>query len=64
MLRACGTLCMRSGADLHPHMQGTVDEEGTQALLDQAFKAGINTFDTAETYSGGLAESACGRRED
>jgi aryl-alcohol dehydrogenase-like predicted oxidoreductase len=54
---------MRSGADLHPHMQGTVDEEGTQALLDQAFKAGINTFDTAETYSGGLAESACGRRE-
>ncbi|PWN97278.1 putative potassium channel beta subunit protein [Tilletiopsis washingtonensis] len=40
---------------------GTVDEEGTQALLDQAFKAGINTFDTAETYSGGLAEIAVGK---
>lgn len=35
---------------------GRVDEKGTQAVMDAAIDAGIDFFDTAETYGGGNSE--------
>ncbi|HAA91064.1 MAG: aldo/keto reductase [Rhodospirillaceae bacterium] len=37
-----------------------VDEKGTHAVMDAAIDAGINFFDTAETYGGGLSEQFIG----
>jgi aryl-alcohol dehydrogenase-like predicted oxidoreductase len=39
---------------------GRVDEKGTHAVIDAALEAGINFFDTAETYGGGNSESFIG----
>lgn len=35
---------------------GRVDEQGTHAVMDAAIDAGIDFFDTAETYGGGKSE--------
>ncbi|NKB57855.1 MAG: aldo/keto reductase [Alphaproteobacteria bacterium] len=35
---------------------GRVDEKGTHAVMDAAIDAGIDFFDTAETYGGGKSE--------
>lgn len=35
---------------------GRVDEKGTHAVMDAAIEAGIDFFDTAETYGGGKSE--------
>ncbi|MFT5176194.1 MAG: aryl-alcohol dehydrogenase-like predicted oxidoreductase [Gammaproteobacteria bacterium] len=35
---------------------GRVDEKGTHAVVDAAIEAGIDFFDTAETYGGGKSE--------
>lgn len=37
-----------------------VDEKGTHAVIDAAIEAGINFFDTAENYGGGLSEQFIG----
>ncbi|KAK0566389.1 hypothetical protein OC861_003255 [Tilletia horrida] len=39
---------------------GSVDTAKTQEILKVAFENGINTFDTAEVYSGGKSEIAMG----
>jgi len=39
---------------------GTVAQERTTELMDAAFKAGINFFDTAEAYAGGECEVMMG----
>jgi len=38
-----------------------VDEPGTQAVVDAARDAGVNFFDTADIYGGGLSEEFLGR---
>ncbi|CAD6888159.1 unnamed protein product [Tilletia laevis] len=40
---------------------GTQDAKATEALLKLAFEHGVNTFDTAEVYSGGKCEIAMGQ---
>ena len=40
---------------------GSLDEEEAGALVDAAFDAGINFFDTANTYSEGRSEEVLGR---
>lgn len=39
----------------------TVDETAAGGMVDTALEAGINTFDTANVYSGGIAEEILGR---
>lgn len=39
---------------------GRVDEKGTHAVIDAAIDAGIDFFDTAETYGGGNSEHFIG----
>jgi aryl-alcohol dehydrogenase-like predicted oxidoreductase len=39
---------------------GRVDEKGTQAVMDAAIDAGIDFFDTAESYGGGQSETFMG----
>ncbi len=38
-----------------------VDEKGTHAVMDAAIDAGIDFFDTAESYGGGNSETYMGR---
>ena len=38
-----------------------LDEQGTRAVVDAAIDAGINFFDTADIYGGGLSEEYLGR---
>jgi aryl-alcohol dehydrogenase-like predicted oxidoreductase len=38
-----------------------MDEERTQAVVDACFDAGVNNFDTAESYGGGKSEEFLGR---
>ena len=40
---------------------GTVDLKGTESLMKLAFENGINTFDTAEVYANGQAETVMGQ---
>ena len=41
----------------HPDWQSWVlNEEDSLPLLEHAFKSGINTWDTADTYSNGVSE--------
>ena len=37
-----------------------IDEAATHAVIDAALEAGMNFFDTAETYGGGLSEEFIG----
>ncbi len=38
-----------------------IDEDGTKAVVDAALDAGVNHFDTAAMYGGGLSEEFLGR---
>ena len=40
---------------------GRLDYEGTASVVDAAIDAGINFFDTADIYGGGLSEEYLGR---
>jgi aryl-alcohol dehydrogenase-like predicted oxidoreductase len=40
---------------------GELDQKGANKIVDMAFNAGINFFNTAEMYSDGLAEEILGR---
>src|SRR5262249_61814202 len=37
-----------------------VDQENARAMVERAIEAGINFFDTADTYSGGGSEAVLG----
>ncbi|KAJ5704137.1 hypothetical protein N7493_011275 [Penicillium malachiteum] len=53
--------CMTYG---NPHWEGSpwvLDEEASLPLLKKAFNLGINTFDTANTYSNGESETILGK---
>src|ERR1700674_494310 len=47
---------------------GRIDEAPSRAVVDAAFEAGVNPFDTADLYGGGASEEhlgrALGRRRD
>lgn len=49
--------CMRFPTDA----QGRIDEPRAAALLDTAYRAGVNYFDTAVPYHGGESEAFVGR---
>ena len=40
--------------------QGTIDQAAFEAMVDEAVKAGVNYFDTAQPYHGGKSEIATG----
>ncbi len=40
---------------------GAIDEEKTKGLIDLAVKAGVNYFDTAHPYHGGMSERVIGK---
>lgn len=40
---------------------GSIDEEKTEKMLDEAYAAGINYFDTAYNYHGGKSEGMVGK---
>ncbi|MBQ1234212.1 MAG: aldo/keto reductase [Oscillospiraceae bacterium] len=40
--------------------QGTIDQPAFEAMVDEAVKAGVNYFDTAQPYHGGKSEIATG----
>ncbi|MFC5184907.1 aldo/keto reductase family protein [Actinomadura harenae] len=42
-------------------MDGQIDQDAQVACIQAALDAGITTFDTADVYSGGLAEEVLGR---
>ena len=48
--------CMR-----FPTKDGHIDEERAEAMLDRAYAAGINYFDTAYPYHGGESEPFVGK---
>src|SRR5690606_19987912 len=50
-----GLGCWQLGGDFGP-----VDEETSNAILDQALAAGVTFWDTADVYGGGLSESRIG----
>ncbi len=50
-----GLGCWQLGGDFGP-----VGDEAASAILDEADKAGINFWDTADVYGGGLSESRIG----
>lgn len=43
------------------NQDGSIDEEETFAMLDKAYQAGVNYFDTAYPYHGGASEPVVGR---
>ena len=47
--------CMRL-----PVKDGKIDRERTAAMIDTAYKAGVNYYDTAYPYHGGESELAVG----
>ncbi len=58
-LSALGLGCMRL-----PVVDGNdtvIDQDATNAMVDEALAAGINYFDTAYMYHGGTSEAAIGR---
>lgn len=48
--------CMR-----FPTIDGEIDETQAEEMLDTAYKAGVNYFDTAYVYHGGKSESFVGK---
>ena len=55
----CGNF---GGVGSAPQFFGMGDDEGqARALMDRAFEAGVNVFDTANAYGGGRSESFIGR---
>lgn len=64
-----GTMTFSREGDPFGQMIGATGEKGAQAMVDKAFEAGINFFDTANGYSFGVSEELLGkaigkRRED
>jgi len=57
-----GTLTF-GGRDFYSHI-GTLDQKESGVLVDMALDAGVNFFDTADIYSGGLAEEILGKALD
>lgn len=53
--------CMTYGAPEHGDHPWTLREEQSRPLIRQAIEAGINFFDTADTYSDGTSEEYLGR---
>ena len=58
--------CMTYGAPATGELKAgrhawTLDEENSQPFLRQALDLGINFFDTANVYSGGVSEEVLGR---
>src|SRR5262245_10170058 len=53
--------CMSFGASDKGAHAWTLDEEKSRALVKQSIEAGINFFDTANTYSAGSSEEITGR---
>ncbi len=53
--------CMSFGAPDRGHHRWTLDEERSRPLIRRALEAGINFFDTANSYSDGSSEEITGR---
>src|SRR5690349_20278576 len=53
--------CMTYGVPERGTHPWTLDEEKSRPLIRQALEAGINFFDTANTYSDGTSEEIVGR---
>jgi aryl-alcohol dehydrogenase-like predicted oxidoreductase len=53
--------CMTYGVPERGSHPWTLDEEKSRPLIKQALEAGINFFDTANTYSDGTSEEIVGR---
>ncbi len=49
-------LPLRNAAD-----QTSIDEEKAQEIFDYAYAHGVNYFDTAYPYHGGMSEKFCGK---
>ncbi|MFR8970478.1 MAG: aldo/keto reductase [Gemmiger sp.] len=47
---------LRDAAD-----QTSIDEEKAQEIFDYAYAHGVNYFDTAYPYHGGMSEKFCGK---
>lgn len=54
--------CMTYGEPNRGNHAWTLPEESSRPLLKQALEAGINFFDTANSYSDGSSEEILGRR--
>lgn len=53
--------CMSYGDPDRPPQAWSLDEAASRPFFRQALEAGINFFDTANTYSGGSSEEITGR---
>jgi aryl-alcohol dehydrogenase (NADP+) len=53
--------CMSYGDPARGNHSWTLDEEASRPFVKQALEAGINFFDTADTYSAGSSEEIVGR---
>jgi 1-deoxyxylulose-5-phosphate synthase len=53
--------CMSFGDKARGGHQWVLDEDGSRAMIKRALEAGINFFDTANSYSGGSSEEITGR---
>ncbi|MCQ2516977.1 MAG: aldo/keto reductase [Saccharofermentans sp.] len=53
--------CLGFGCMRFPTKDGKIDEERATKMLDDAYKAGINYFDTAYPYHGGESEPFVGK---
>lgn len=53
--------CMTYGAPERGNHSWTLDEDRSRPLIREAIEAGINFFDTANTYSDGTSEEIVGR---
>lgn len=53
--------CMSFGTREISYMKWATEEEDALPILKAAYKAGINFFDTANTYSNGISEEILGR---
>ncbi|MFE0782286.1 aldo/keto reductase, partial [Serratia bockelmannii] len=53
--------CMTYGEPNRGNHAWTLPEESSRPLLKQALEAGINFFDTANSYSDGSSEEILGR---
>ena len=52
--------CMR----FPTNQDGKIDEEQALAMIDQAYQAGVNYYDTAYPYHGGASEPFVGKALD
>nr|WP_281416741.1 aldo/keto reductase [Actinocrinis puniceicyclus] len=53
--------CMSFGDRARGGHQWVLDEEASRAMIKRALEAGVNFFDTANSYSGGSSEEITGR---